>query len=314
LGLDSVGLDDNFFELGGTSLLALRLIQEIDRELAVSLTGLEVLRESLEVQAQLCSKRSGHVLQPRAASCCSVETDRLELFHFGPDQGLYGVLHGAELADAETAVLICAPLGHEALRAHFILQRLARRLAAAGAPVLRFDYYGCLDSRGDSSQATCARWQRDILAARHELMRRTGAQRVTAIGVRLGATLLANAAQDTQFSRLVLWDPVERGSQHLADLRAAHRRVVRASPLLSLGARLATWTKRGRAELLGSSYSRLALRELAELTLPRAHGGSCPVERVTTEVAWLDLAKLEDMLPDVGISEQLSQLAWRRSP
>jgi amino acid adenylation domain-containing protein len=50
LGIDEVGLDDHFFELGGDSMLALKLIVEIDRELGVVLEGMDVLRESLEVQ------------------------------------------------------------------------------------------------------------------------------------------------------------------------------------------------------------------------------------------------------------------------
>ena len=311
LGLDRVGLDDNFFELGGTSLLALRLIREVDRELGVTLTGLEVLRESLELQAQLCAERSGHAPSQPATSGAGVETDRFESFHFGPNQSLYGVLHGASLTRVQTAALVCAPLGHEYVRAHFVLQRFSRRLAAAGVPVLRFDYFGCLDSGGDGSEATCARWQQDILAAHCELLRRTAARRVTAIGVRLGATLVANVAEKARFSQLVLWDAVEQGSDHLAELRAAHRRLVRASPLLSLSARLSGWTNPERVELLGSTYSRPALRELAKLAMPRQHSGSCPVERLSTDVAWLDLAKLEDMLPDVGIARQLSQLVLR---
>jgi amino acid adenylation domain-containing protein len=314
LGLDRVGLDDNFFELGGTSLLALRLIQEVERELVVTLTGLEVLREPLEAQAQLCAQRSGQAPHQQATISPRGQVDQLELFHFGPDRSLYGVLHGSYPTDAQAAVLLCAPLGHEALRAHFVLQRLARSLAAAGTPVLRFDYYGCLDSRGESSEASCARWQRDIIAAREELMRRTGARHVTGIGVRLGATLLANIAQNAQFSKLVLWDPVEQGSAHLADLRAAHRRLVRASPLLSLRSRWVARTKRAPVELLGSSYSPAALRELAALALPSDLGRSCPVEQLTTDVAWLDLSKLEDMLPDVGTSRQLGELALRQAP
>ena len=314
LGLDHVSLDDNFFELGGTSLLALRLIQRIDRELGVALTGLEVLRESLEVQALLCAQRRGTDTGHRAPGSSRVGMDRPELFHFGPDRSLYGVLYGAGRLNVQTAVLICAPLGQEAVRAHFVLQQLARRLAAAGAPALRFDYYGCLDSLGESREASCARWQRDIVAARRELLSRTGARRVTAIGVRLGATLLANAAQNTDFSQLVLWDPVEQGSAHLADLRRAHRRLLRASPLPSLRTRWTQWAERGPVELLGATYSRAALQELAALTIPRETSGSCAVASLRTEVAWLDLAKLENMLPDVGISQQLSQLALGGSP
>jgi len=303
LRVDGVALDDNFFDLGGTSLLALRLIQEVDRKLGVSLNGLQVLRDSLELQAQLCEERSGHALAQQPDRAPRITTERTALFHFGPGRSLYGVLHGSQATDVSTAALICAPLGHEYVRAHFVMQRLARRLAATGVPVLRFDYYGCQDSLGDGSDATCARWQRDIVEAHRELVRRTGAQRVAAFGVRLGATLLASVAARLQLSSLILWDPVERGSEHLDDLRAAHRRYLRASPLLSLRARLDA-RMNGRCELLGATYSATALRELAELALPAAY----PMRRLNTDAAWLELTKLEDMLPDLGISRQLSQL------
>jgi predicted alpha/beta hydrolase len=215
-------------------------------------------------------------------------------------------LYGAPPSQAQTAALICAPLGHEYVRAHFVLQRLARRLAEAGVPTLRFDYYGCFDSLGDGSEATCTRWQRDIVAAHQELRQRTGAGSITAIGVRFGATLLANVAEEAQFSKLVLWDPVESGSRYLADLRAAQRRLIRASPLLSLRGRLNGWTR--PHELLGATYSRSAVKELAQMVMPRAHSSSCKVERYHSDAEWLDLEKLEDMLPDSGISRQLSRL------
>ena len=305
LRVDYVVLEDNFFDLGGSSLLALRLIQEVDRKFGVTLTGLQVLRDSLELQARSCERRSEQAPLLRPDPAPLVDAERVEPFHFGPNGSLYGVLHGARAVSVGSAVLICAPLGHEYLRAHFILQRLARRLAGAGVPVLRFDYYGCGDSLGDGSAATCARWQQDIVEAQRELQRRTGAERVTAIGVRLGATLLANVGALPAFSRLVFWDPVERGASHLDDLRAAHRRSLAATPLGSLRARLSARRGRGQHELLGATYSETALRELAALSLP----GSCPARRLDTDVAWLDLTKLEDMLPDLGISRQLAQLS-----
>ena len=308
LGVDRVALDDNFFDLGGTSLLALQLIGAVDRKLGVVLTGLEILREPLELQAQLCAQRSGLVPEQRPASVPMLKADQVELFHFGQGQSLYGVLHGSNGAHANSAVLICAPLGHEYLRAHFILQRLARSLAGLGVPVLRFDYYGCHDSLGDGRQASCARWQRDIVDARHELVRRTGAEHVTAIGVRLGATLLATVAQPLQLSRLILWDPVENGAHYLGQLRAAQRRLLRAMPLLSLRDRLDGWMNRERGELLGATYSQTALRELVDLGMPKRDFGTCPVQRLNTDVAWLDLAKLEEMQPDVGISRQLGEM------
>lgn len=304
LGVDQIGLDDNFFDLGGHSLSALTLLIEIDVELGVTLTGLEVLREPLETLAALCDRRSGKPPPPPRVRAAGVACDAVELFHFGPEKSLYGALHGAPASSARRAVLICAPLGHEYLRSHFVLQRLARKLATKGVPVLRFDYYGCCDSLGEVANATLDRWQRDIVAAYEELEQRTRATSITAVGARLGATLLSKVVSELELRSVVLWDPVARGSEHRAELERAHRKLVRASP---------RWPSRppdrpgnGHRELLGITYSTALLNELEKLTL-EPPASSCSVETLITDSGWLDLAHFEDMLPDVGISRALGE-------
>ncbi len=89
-------------------------------------------------------------------------------------------------------------------------------------PSLRFDYYGCGDSLGESIDATCGRWQRDIAEAHQELRRRTGATRIGAVGVRIGAALLGNVASELDLARQILWDPVCDGSEYCAEIAAAH--------------------------------------------------------------------------------------------
>jgi acyl carrier protein/pimeloyl-ACP methyl ester carboxylesterase len=312
LRVDRVGLDDNFFDLGGTSMRALQLIDEVDAELGVALTGLELLRESLEMQAVICEQRSGKPRNTRPPRAVRKGGEAFELLHFGRDHGLFGVLHGPG-GSPDVATLICAPIGHEYIRAHFVLQRLARRLAADGVPVLRFDYYGCGDSLGESNEATCARWQSDIADAFAELQLRTRARRIAAVGVRLGATLLSRAASRLDLSHVVFWDPVQSGAQHLAELRDAHVRYARATWVPTLRVRVPSWPRRGKHELLGFAYSDTALRELDALVIPEHAPGSCAARIMTSESAWMDLAHLEDMLPDVGISRALTELVLEGS-
>lgn len=301
LSIDAISRDDNFFERGGTSLRALQLLQEVERRLGVTLTGLEILREPLSILALLCDRRAGGS-RPLAAPSGAVQS--LEPFFFGDGGALYGALHGATGAPNRAAVLVCGPLGHERLRAHFVLQQLARRLAKRGVACLRFDYFGCGDSLGEPGQATLSRWQRDIAAAHQELRQRTGAERILGVGVRLGATLLAAVADDLKLDRLVLWDPIRRGAEYRQQLTAAERRYARANPLTAWRSWLAG---EGRErELLGAAYSDVALEELARLEL--AMPASCKIESVASDTGWLDLAQLEDMLPDVGISASLSRL------
>jgi amino acid adenylation domain-containing protein len=335
-----VGLDDHFFDLGGDSMLALELILEIDRELGVVLEGMEVLRESLEVQASLCDRRLGKTSSlSRLRAPEALGADAIELFHFGRGNSLYGVLHGArsDRAGGDDAVLICSPVGQEDARAHFVLQRLARQLAGQGVPALRFDYYGCRDSLGESIDATCARWQDDIVEASVELRRRTKATRITAVGVRLGATLLWNVAGRLDVARVVLWDPVCRGAEHYAEMAEGHRRYLGAVQHLRF--RRAA-PSAGGEELLGATYSATALRELKTLVIgPLAAAGSIPIKWLSTsrpahqealfrsvsrerggsriealdfDCRWQDLALLEDILPDVGIARKLADMATER--
>jgi amino acid adenylation domain-containing protein len=341
LGTKDVGLDDNLFELGGDSLLALKLILLVDSELGIELEGMQVLRESLEVLADICDGRADNAYAAPRSPAATACVDALDSFHFSEDRSLYGVLHGprAEGASCVDAVLICSPVGQESFRTHAVLQRFARVLAAAGTPTLRFDYYGAQDSLGESADATCARWQRDIVDAHGELKRRTNAVRITAIGVRLGGTLLCNVASRLNLERVVLWDPICQGAAYYAEMVEAHRRYLGAVQHLRF--RRSAARRKGGRELLGSTYSETALLELKALdiapiaadrrvcikwltTSPSAHQAiefqtvsaqrhGCRFEAMDVDCSWRDVSRLEEVLPDVGISLKLREMVMERA-
>jgi len=332
LRVEQVGLDDNFFELGGYSLLAARFLAEARSELGVELDGMAVLREPLEVLARICDERLGRTGAAPARPAREPARARVELFHFGEDNSLYGVLHQPEEPQANEAVLICGPVGQEKARAHFVLKSLAKRLAAMGVAVLEFDYYACGDSLGEDLDATSTRWERDIGSALEELRQRTGVARVTAVGVRLGAPLLWSVAHRMGFARLVFWDPVCSGSKHVLAMAEMQKDYLRASEHFAL--------RRSRprgVELLGTTFSEKALLELRALTMePALPRRGIPIKWLATSKAadqtvayeriartetgsrlatlddscgWYDLGRLEDVLPDVGISSALATLA-----
>jgi amino acid adenylation domain-containing protein len=297
LGVE-VGVDDNFFERGGDSLTALELVAWVDRELGVRLDGLEVLREPLAVLAASCDSRRGRqVAPPRPARTAPP----WRAFHFGHDDELYGVLRG-DAAISGTAVLIATPPDQDRVRAGFVLAQLARKLAERGVPSLAFDLYGCWDSLGHSRDATPARWRADYRSAAAELVRRTGATRIVAVAVRLAAPLLCSA--DVAVARLVLWDPVRDGATWYADASAQHRACVRGLA----GVRRGRPPRRrdGVEELCGTTYARATLRELAGLrSMPPA---GLAVATHTTAIAWHDATRIDELVPDTGISAALVAL------
>ena len=135
---------------------------------------------------------------------------------FGPtDQPLFGWLHLPE--EASAGVVLCRPIGLEALSAHRAYRYLAEQLGAKGLVTLQFDYTGTGDSAGDPADViNIGTWLADIGTA-VELVRKTGVSRVGLIGLRLGATLAANAAANNNVETLVLWDPCENGRGFLRE-------------------------------------------------------------------------------------------------
>jgi alpha-beta hydrolase superfamily lysophospholipase len=150
---------------------------------------------------------------------------------FGPaGRSLFGMYHPAAAAAGVTpavrrsAVVLCNPLGYEAICSYRAYCHLAERLAAAGFPVLRFDYHGTGDSSGQDGDAERVRaWLDSIAAAVGELRTRSGRRDVSLFGVRVGATLAAAAAVELgAVANLVLWAPCPTGRGYVREMRAAH--------------------------------------------------------------------------------------------
>jgi exosortase A-associated hydrolase 2 len=132
------------------------------------------------------------------------------------DERLFAFLHRPEGACRGGAVL-CAPLAEEKLWSHRVFVSFARELAVQGYAVLRFDYRGEGDSDRPFEQSDCSTRIADTRAAIDELQRQVpGLDRVTLVGLRLGATLAAAAAAGrADVDRLVLWDPVTDGADYM---------------------------------------------------------------------------------------------------
>jgi alpha-beta hydrolase superfamily lysophospholipase len=145
-------------------------------------------------------------------------------FFFGESRRpLFGVHHPPAGPAAPLAAVVCNPFGQEALRAHRSLRELATRLAQGGLHVLRFDYHGTGDSAGEGEEARIDEWLADVSLAADELRETSGRDRLCLVGLRLGGALAALAAsRRSDVAALVLWDPVVRGNDYVAELRKQH--------------------------------------------------------------------------------------------
>jgi alpha/beta superfamily hydrolase len=187
-------------------------------------------------------------------------------FFFNGDQKrLFGAYY--EPATSEPAglpVLICPPTGHEYVRCYNAIRKLCGRLAQSGFGVFKFDYCGLGDSYGDGADADVPEFRDNIRAAAAELARRTGADEITIVGVRFGATLAAGMRFEGITARnLVLWDPVVNGASYLAALRDLHQ----ACLVDSIRYRKLQPRRTTEDELLGFRYPAKLQSSMSQMTL-----------------------------------------------
>jgi pimeloyl-ACP methyl ester carboxylesterase len=161
------------------------------------------------------------------------------------------------------------------------MRQLAILLAEAGIHSLRFDYYATGDSAGEDAEGDIAGWRQDILTAAEELTSLAGVTRITVVGLRLGATLAAQASADLArtIESLVLWDPITEGSGYIEELYAA----CRAQPIVIKEPVSRSTSYGGGFEILGFPLTTRIGRELEGLSLAAiARDIPCPVHAVVS--------------------------------
>lgn len=134
-------------------------------------------------------------------------------------EGCTGWLHPAA---GKRGVIICAAQGYEELCTHRPMRDLAKRFAKAGLPTLRFDYPGTGDSMGDERDPARVRaWLDSIHAAARYLRQQIGVEEIAIVGLRIGATLAAIAAEELgDVEALALMAPAVSGRVYVRELQA----------------------------------------------------------------------------------------------
>jgi alpha/beta superfamily hydrolase len=137
--------------------------------------------------------------------------------------GCYNALHEA---GGGRGVVICGSLGDEELNLHRSQVALAERLAQAGFPTLRVSYYGTGDSAGSDGEPERLRaWIDSIIASVQWLRTTHNLSQVTLCGVRIGAVLAAEAANQLDCAdAIVMFAPVS-GKRFLRERILAARTV-----------------------------------------------------------------------------------------
>jgi len=162
-------------------------------------------------------------------------------------------------------VVLCPPIGTDRTRSDRAYRHLADRLSQAGFACLRFDLFGTGDSGGDESAPGLLRgWLADVGQAIEEVRARSGAETVSLVGLRLGATLaMLHAAESGPVDSLVLWSPYVSGAGYVGEVTKLHKLYLRIEPALAG----AVPTERDGEEALGMFLPRGLLGDLSGVDL-----------------------------------------------
>jgi amino acid adenylation domain-containing protein len=273
LRLPQVGIHDDFFALGGSSLLVTRVVAELTRTLGIQLPVRDFFANpTVATAARHLRGLTGQGLKEGTAqweldlAAVRDSLPRIQAGFISAGQHLLFSVHylpPAQVIERQHAVLLCHPYGHEYVRAYRNSQQLAIQLACAGFHVLRFDYHGTGNSSGASSHCRIESFQSDIRHAASELRLASRCERLSLVGIRLGATLAAGS-QLHDLTSLVLWDPVASGATMLEQYQTLHRYALSSQTRYSRIVRTA-----GESQLFGTAGCREKWANLAQLTLPK---------------------------------------------
>lgn len=230
LQIRSIGPADNFFFLGGSSLLVTRVVT--------------MIKERFDIQLPVRDFFASPTLEGLAAYLAtlpSFTSTRSQSYHPNPirswipnikatfinseKEHLFCIAYPPRKNSRNHTVVICPAIGHEYSRSHRNLQQLALMLANEGYDAVRFDYVHTGNSSGACEFANISQWKTDIETIRKFVSRTQPQHRVSLVGIRWGATLLANVT-DINGEQMILWDPVFSGGEYIKLLQRFTRRTL----------------------------------------------------------------------------------------
>lgn len=113
--------------------------------------------------------------------------------------------------------IFCNPFLEEKTFTHSVYVALARRLAAEGHFVMRFDFTGDGDSEGDLSAIGLGDWVDDVVDASAYARDAFGLTQPRLFGLRLGAGVALLAAAAVRAVQVLAWEPIARGATYFQE-------------------------------------------------------------------------------------------------
>ncbi|MGD9496569.1 MAG: alpha/beta fold hydrolase [Armatimonadota bacterium] len=234
---------------------------------------------------------------------------------------LHAVLH-QPVGPPGRALVFCHPFAEEKKCAHRAMVDAARACAAAGWAVLRFDLRGCGDSPGSFEAFDLEDWREDVAAVVAQAGEASGAEAVGLLGLRLGATLAAQVAEEhAELACLVLWEPIVDGARYIAEnLRRSMIRAVvtrHEGGERAEGAPVATPAPgEGTVDFDGYQVSAALRAQIAAVDLlarPRAYAGPTLIVNLTArDAVAAPLRKLADAYPSGSAIVVRQEPIWQR--
>ncbi len=113
--------------------------------------------------------------------------------------------------------VICHSFAMEQLHLDHLCTVVARALAAAGFPVIRYHGQGYGDSQVEMSAISLQSHLEDARSAVTLLSELDGVERIGLMGPRFGGTVAALVADQDEHPYMALWEPSTRGGQYMRD-------------------------------------------------------------------------------------------------
>jgi pimeloyl-ACP methyl ester carboxylesterase len=215
----------------------------------------------------------------------------------------FGVFHPTPSGDnSGIAVLLCAGVSDDFCNGYRPFRLLAKHLAAAGYPALRFDYPDTGDAADSDQTNLWEAWQQSLTAAADWLLAQTGAGRLLLVGLRLGGTLAAiTAAQRGDVAGLVLIEPCLTGRSYVSQLvTAARLRGAQQQSALQQSSSIEV----GELVFTAECMAQMRATELAALVLPAALPvaifSRSPEEKIVARLASWQTQNIKLSCHDIG--------------